>query len=112
MDGVHIDQNSPAAGWRSPFFLAGFGGAGGCKRFNLTYRTSESRSKDSKTNLTISFTLQKSASINGPWTDIVAISRSGWIQRNAGASGVDFDTCSAGGSQARTGAVTAAGTGD
>ena len=107
VDGVHIDQFSPAAGWRAPFYLEGFGGAGGCKRFNLTYRTSKSRSKDSKTNVTISFTLQKATSMAGPWTDLVTISRAGWIQRNPGASGVDFDECDAGGSPMRSGSATA-----
>ena len=104
VDGVHIDQNSPAAGWRSPIYLEGFGAAGGCKRFQLTYRTSKARSKTDKTDVTIYFTLQKGPSASGPWTDVVQLSRSGWIRRNdgSGPSNVDFDSCSGGGSMSRT----------
>ena len=102
VDGVHIDQNSPAAGWRSPFFLPGFGQTGGCKRFALTYRTSLPR-PTTATFVTITFTLQTATSSTGPWTTLTTAAVTGSITRNPGTgpAAVDFDTCSAGGT-ART----------
>lgn len=101
VDGVHVDQNSSAAGWRSSFWLPSFGNAGGCKRFALTYRTSVPRPTTS-TDVTITFELQRStSSATGPWTNVTTISVSGSIRRTTSAT-VNFDSCSAGGTQART----------
>ncbi|GAA2127235.1 hypothetical protein [Nocardioides bigeumensis] len=114
VDGVHIDQNSPAAGWRNPVFLKGFGSTGGCQRFNLTYRTSKARSKSDKSDVTLYFTLQTGPSASGPWTDVVQISRSGWIRRNdgSGPANVNFDSCSGGGSKSMAASAVLSGSGD
>lgn len=106
VDGVHVDQNSSAAGWRNSFFLPGFGESGGCKRFALTYRTSVARSTSS-INVPIDFTLQTGPSANGPWTTLATIHVDGTLTRNSGQGqqNVNFSSCSAGGSQNR--AVTA-----
>lgn len=78
VDGVHVDQNSPDAGWRTPFQLPPVGEEGGCKRFNLTYRTADSRPysantnslppSDSRHDFTINFVLQSRVGTSGPWT--------------------------------------------
>lgn len=105
VDGVHIDQNSPAAGWRTPFFLPGFGDTGGCKQFALTYRTSVSRPRNA-TSVSITFTLETGPTQNGPWTHVTSRTVSGSLRRNSGSgpANVDFNSCSGGGSPNRTAA--------
>lgn len=107
VDGVHVDQNSSAEGWRSSFFLPGFGQTGGCKRFNLSYRTSAARGT-SNTNFSITFTLQSAPSANGPWSNVTTISRNVSVKRNSDSRNVDFRRCSNGGS--RNGAPASAAT--
>ncbi len=114
VDGVHVDQNSSAAGWRSSFFLPGFGDQGGCKRFTLTYRTSVSRSTNT-ISVPIDFTLQTGPSANGPWTTLSTIHVNGSLARNSGSGpqNVNFNNCSGGGTQNRAvGARTTGGKGD
>ncbi|MBK6441237.1 MAG: hypothetical protein IPF90_03615 [Actinomycetales bacterium] len=98
VDGVHIDQNSSALGWRASFFLPGFGETGGCKRFALTYRTSVAR-PTTPTTVPITFQLQRGPSATGPWTNVTTIGVSGTFQRiNTPANAaVDFSVCSGGG---------------
>ncbi len=102
VDGVHIDQGSSAAGYRNSFFLPGFGTTGGCKRFALTYRTSVAR-PTTNTDVSVTFELEKATSSSGPWTNVTTLTVSGTVHRNnsTAAANVDFNTCSAGGSQTR-----------
>jgi hypothetical protein len=104
VDGVHIDQNSPNQGWREPFFLRGFGQTGGCRRFNLTYRTSVSRSTTA-VNVDITFTFRRWSGsitdtppgINSPQWQVVPptpLTRRGTVAANPGET-ADFSVCSA-----------------
>jgi hypothetical protein len=97
VDGVHIDQNSSAAGWRSSFFLPGFGSTGGCKQFALTYRTATDR-PTTQTPVSITFTLETGPSATGPWTQVATQTVSGWIARNPGTGpqNVNFGQCAPG----------------
>lgn len=103
VDGVHVDQNSSAAGWRASFLLPGFGETGGCKRFALTYRTSIERDRNPATPVSITFTLEKGPSATGPWTQVTQLTVNGSFQRNSGSANanVNFNSCSAGGTQNR-----------
>lgn len=49
VNGIQDDENGPTRGWRPPFKLAPVGESGGCQRFALTYRTSDSRPYNSST---------------------------------------------------------------
>lgn len=99
VDGVHVDQNSSAAGWRASFFLPGFGEAGGCKKFALSYRTSVARAVTPPTPVSITFRLQSGPTSTGPWTLVTTITVSGTFQRiNTPANAaVNFTSCSGGG---------------
>ena len=99
VDGVHVDQNSSAAGWRASFFLPGFGDTGGCKRFALSYRTSVARAVSPATTVSITFQLQSGPTSTGPWTTVTTITVSGTFQRiNTPANAaVAFSSCSGGG---------------
>ena len=85
VDGLHNDQNGPGQGWRPSFQLPKYGDVGGCKRFNLTYRTSASRPYSSNQNsvpsngasVNIQFVLQKGPSATGPWTPVTTINVTG-----------------------------------
>jgi hypothetical protein len=99
VDGVHVDQNSSAAGWRASFFLPGFGNTGGCKRFALTYRTAVARDTTAIP-VSITFELQTGPTATGPWTTVTGtpITVSGTVAHVAGQT-ANFGTCSAGGTQ-------------
>ena len=101
VDGVHVDQNSSADGWRASFFLPGFGETGGCKRFGLTYRTSVARSVSPPTAISITFELESGPSSTGPWTDVATIPVNGTFQRidTPANEDVNFNSCSGGGTQ-------------
>ena len=100
VDGVHVDQNSSQAGWRAAFYLPGFGEAGGCKRFNLGYRTSVSRTTTFR-DFTIDFTLQRGTSQNGPWTTVATVTRAVRVRRTTN-DAVNFNSCSSQGLAARS----------
>lgn len=115
VDGLHNDQNGPGQGWRPSFQLPKYGDEGGCKRFNLTYRTSASRPYSSNQNsvpsngasVNIQFVLQKGTSDTGPWTDVTTINVTGgstwrtlpdvrvWDRRWVWRDPIDFSKCSA-----------------
>lgn len=107
VDGVHNDQNGPGQGWRPSFQLPKYGDVGGCKRFNLTYRTSASRPYSSNQSsvpgnaqsVDIDFVLEKGPSATGPWTPVTSINVTGGATwRTVGSGGwwgdpVDFGDC-------------------
>lgn len=104
VDGVHIDQNSPNQGWREPFFLPGFGQTGGCRRFQLTYRTADSRST-TPVGVDITFTFYRwpgtigdtPPGVNSPAWQVVPgtpITRGGTVARNPGQF-ANFNVCAA-----------------
>lgn len=113
VDGLHNDQNSSTAGYRPAFLLESFGATGGCRRFALTYRASSSLPYPSTDNVTITWTLQRGSSNQGPWTTVETFTRTGTVKRNQ-TGNVNFDRCraqtpSAAGTTATTQSV---GTGD
>lgn len=100
VDGVHVDQNSSAQGWRASFFLPGFGQTGGCKQFALTYRTSVAR-PTTATAVSVTFTLQQGSSATGPWSNVTTITVNGSVWRTT-SNTVNFGVCSGGGTANRT----------
>lgn len=113
--GRHNDQNGSGAGFRPAFKLSPVGESGGCQRFPLTYRTSQSRPYSSSLSgipgnavgVTMTVTLQRNASTSGSapsqgdpsWTTVSTFTVSGsvWRTVRAGTSGsadpVDFGSC-------------------
>ena len=93
VDGVHVDENSSASGYRAPFLLDSFGTTGGCKRYSLGYRTSH-RLSTAAENLTIRITLQRSTSgtADGPWTDVNSLAIPGTVRRTT-ETPVEFRRC-------------------
>lgn len=111
VDGLHNDQNGPGEGWRPSFQLPKYGDVGGCKRFNLTYRTSETRPYSSSQNsvpseaqsVNIKFVLEKGPSSTGPWTPVTTINVGGgavwrtireWSPWNGWVDPINFGSCS------------------
>lgn len=104
VDGVHDDQYGPNQGSRPPFYLAPFGGVGGCEQYSLTYRTSAPR-PTTDTSVSITFKLQTRPGTSGPWTDLQTLTVSGTIRRTTSAY-VNFNDCSPQGGAARSGNTT------
>jgi hypothetical protein len=71
--GRHNDQNGAGAGYRPGFKLSPVGESGGCQRFPLTYRTSQSR--------------PFSSSLSGVPGNAVGVSMTVTLQRHPSASG-------------------------
>lgn len=106
VDGVHNDQNGPGGGFRPPFQLPRVGDQGGCKRFNLTYRTSATRPySPSQTSVpanaaaeNITYVLQTAPSQTGPWTTTQTFNFTGGaVWRTVGSAGndpINFNSCS------------------
>lgn len=93
IDGVHNDQNSSGQGYREPFYLDSFGGTGGCKRYALTYRTSQPRPTTSNpANVTITFTLQTLNNTTGQWEGVQTLKVSGTVWRTTDTN-VNFNSC-------------------
>ncbi len=109
VDGVHVDQDGPSAGYRPPVYLdVNAQGVGECKTFALTYRTSTGRSRTQNANFSITWTLQRSTSGYGPGTNPVTVAAGAWtnvqtftrnvsIIRTVGTNNddqTDFSSCS------------------
>jgi len=139
VNGIQDDENGPNQGWRPPFKLAPVGESGGCQRFTLTYRTSDSRPYNNSTtnptsgawtDNTINVTLYRHSStsstapaypgpnLNGTgngWTIVTTTSVPGLkIWRSVGSTGtgdpVNFNNCSVQGGCPAPPARTAQGT--
>jgi len=110
VDGVHVDQDGPNAGYRPPVYLdVNAQGLGECKTFPLTYRTSAQRSRTQTTSFQITWTLQRSTAGYGPgtsqatvaagaWTNVQTFTRNVSIIRTVGTDNndqTDFNSCSA-----------------
>lgn len=100
VDGLHVDQNGPNQGYRPAVFLdVSPDGTGGCKRFALSYRTSAERSRSTRRNFSITWTLERSTGgQTGPWVQVDQFSRQVSIIRTTGTDsndGTDFGQCSA-----------------
>jgi hypothetical protein len=113
--GRHNDQNGSGAGYRPGFKLSPVGESGGCQRFPLTYRTSQSRPFSTSLNgvpgsavgISMTVTLQRHASPGGSapsqndpgWTTVSAFTVTGsvWRTVRVGASNsadpVNFGSC-------------------
>lgn len=101
VDGVHNDQNGPGQGWRPSFQLPAYSDTGGCKKFNLTYRTSRNRPYSSLVNslppsndrdaVNISFVLESGPSSTGPWTHETSLTITGGATWRIVQNRIDFD---------------------
>jgi hypothetical protein len=110
VDGVHVDQFGPNAGYRPPVYLdVNAQGLGECRNFVLTYRTSAERSRTQTSNFQITWVLQRSTSgfapgtsqavvAAGAWTDVQTFTRNVSIIRTVGTDKndqTDFNSCTA-----------------